>query len=177
MRRKFAFNVHHEHTRLYSVYKAIGQHLLIKKCCSSCPTPVFNKLNSVWLNAVTFTLLGSASLNYMGCTTPFTELARRMPWVAHKICVVFRCVYMIRRAGPLAEISARATGFFLSYIVGKSTRKVTILLQVSVKSKFLFGRMSPSPHSPPFPIPTIFLRKSLLTNVTAQDTGSLPKRL
>ena len=124
MRRKFAFNLHDEHTRLYSVYKAIGQHLLIKKCCSSCPTPVFNKLNSVWLNTVTFTLLGGARLNYMGCTTPFTELARRMPWVAHKICVVFRCVYIIRRAGPLAEIPARATGFFCLTLLANQREKL-----------------------------------------------------
>ena len=69
-------------------------------------------------------LLGSASLNYMGFTTPFTELARRMPWVAHKICVVFRCVYMIRRAGPLAEISARATGFFCLTLLANQREKL-----------------------------------------------------
>ena len=48
----------------------------------------------------------------------------------------------------LAEISARATRFLgPAHIVGKFTRKGIIRLQVSVKNKVLFGRMSSSPHA------------------------------
>lgn len=77
----------------------------------------------------------------------------------------------------LSEISARATGFLVpAHIVGKFTRKGIIRLQVFVKSKVLFGRMSFSPHFPPLPIPKNLFRKSLLANVTAQDTGSLNRK-
>ena len=77
----------------------------------------------------------------------------------------------------LVEISARATGFLgLAHIVGKFTRKGIIRLQVTLKCKVLFGRMSFSPHFPPLPITKIFSRKSLLANVTAQDTGSLYRK-